>query len=184
MSKLSPTQERILTAAAKKPGADIRKHFTDMKSPAIKERVLESMLKNGLVVEADHEGGIAYVISDAGLEAVGAAPRKAKAEKSQPAKQTAKAEKPAKAKAETLVHAEVKPQASKSNKLDLLVTMLSRKQGATVKQLMEATGWVNHSVRGAISGGLRKKMGLNVITIRKPGKDLVYRIEAEEEQAA
>lgn len=48
-------------------------------------------------------------------------------------------------------------------KLAALVVALRRPQGATSLQLMLATGWQPHSVRGAISGLLRKRLGLNVV---------------------
>lgn len=44
-----------------------------------------------------------------------------------------------------------------SSKLDLLVAMLSRPMGASLTDLIAATGWQAHSVRGAIAGGLKKK---------------------------
>ncbi|WP_223177128.1 DUF3489 domain-containing protein [Sphingomonas rhizophila] len=43
------------------------------------------------------------------------------------------------------------------SKLDLLVTALGKKGGATIDELVVVTGWQKHSVRGAMSGSLRKK---------------------------
>jgi hypothetical protein len=51
MTKLSDTQRRILKAASKEPKSDVRKHMQDLKSPAIRDKVVTSMLNNGLVVE-------------------------------------------------------------------------------------------------------------------------------------
>jgi len=48
-------------------------------------------------------------------------------------------------------------------KLAALVMALRRPQGATSLQLMLATGWQPHTLRGAISGMLRKKLGLTVV---------------------
>lgn len=61
-------------------------------------------------------------------------------------------------------------------KLATLVVALSRPQGATNLQLMLATGWQPHSVRGAISGLLRKRLGLNVVLTRNAAGERVYRI--------
>jgi hypothetical protein len=61
-------------------------------------------------------------------------------------------------------------------KLAALVVALRRPQGATNPQLMLATGWQPHSVRGAISGLLRKRLGLNVVLTRKAVGERVYRI--------
>jgi hypothetical protein len=58
-----------------------------------------------------------------------------------------------------------------------LIALLRGRRGATIDQMCEATGWQAHSVRGAISGALKKKLGLNVVSkVTKAGR--VYRIEA------
>lgn len=57
-----------------------------------------------------------------------------------------------------------------------MIAMLRRHEGATLEQIVEATGWQRHTVRGAISGTLKKKLGLAVISGRIEGKR-VYRIE-------
>ena len=41
--------------------------------------------------------------------------------------------------------------------------------GATLAQMTKATGWQGHSVRGFLSGALRKKRGLTVLTDRVDG---------------
>ncbi len=61
-------------------------------------------------------------------------------------------------------------------KLASLITLLSRKDGATIADLMKATGWQAHSVRGAISGNLKKKLGLGVTSEKIEGCGRVYRI--------
>jgi len=44
----------------------------------------------------------------------------------------------------------------------LLIDLLKRKDGATIDEVVEALGWQAHSVRGAISGAIKKKLGLIV----------------------
>ena len=61
-------------------------------------------------------------------------------------------------------------------KLAALVMALRRPQGATSLQLMLATGWQPHTVRGAISGMLRKKLGLNVVLAHNDTGERVYRV--------
>ena len=61
-------------------------------------------------------------------------------------------------------------------KLAALVVALRRPQGATSLQLMLATGWQPHTVRGAISGMLRKKLGLNVVLAHNDSGERVYRV--------
>ena len=61
-------------------------------------------------------------------------------------------------------------------KLAAMVVALRRPQGATSLQLMLATGWQPHTVRGAISGMLRKKLGLNVVLAHNDSGERVYRV--------
>ena len=61
-------------------------------------------------------------------------------------------------------------------KLAGLISLLSRKDGATIADLMKATGWQAHSVRGAISGNLNKKLGLGIISEKVEGRARVYRV--------
>jgi hypothetical protein len=47
-----------------------------------------------------------------------------------------------------------------------MIEMLKRPEGATVEQIAAATGWQHHTIRGAISGALKKKLGLTVEATR------------------
>ena len=47
--------------------------------------------------------------------------------------------------------------------------MLRRKEGATIAQIVEATGWQPHTVRGAFAGALKKKLGLTVTSEKVEG---------------
>ncbi len=70
-----------------------------------------------------------------------------------------------------------KPEGARAGtKQALLIDLLKRKTGASIDDLVKAPGWQAHSVRGAISGTLKKKLGLTVTseTIEKRGR--VYRI--------
>ena len=70
-----------------------------------------------------------------------------------------------------------KTSASESSKQSQLITLLSSPAGGTVAQMMSLTGWQAHSVRGVVSGILRKKLGLNVVSEVSPGESArVYRI--------
>ena len=56
-----------------------------------------------------------------------------------------------------------------TGKLAILVAALSNEAGATIAELVAATGWQAHSVRGAISGSLKKKHGLIVASEKTDG---------------
>jgi hypothetical protein len=49
------------------------------------------------------------------------------------------------------------PSMHRPSKLDSLVALLTRPEGATLDELMSATGWQQHSVRGALAGAVRKR---------------------------
>ena len=63
------------------------------------------------------------------------------------------------------------------SKIGLLVTMLRQKDGATIDAMMSATGWQAHSIRGAMSGSVKKALGLNLLS-EKTDAGRVYRIDA------
>ena len=50
------------------------------------------------------------------------------------------------------------------SKLDQLAKLLTRKNGASLAEMMKTTGWQQHSVRGAMAGALKKKRGLTIIS--------------------
>lgn len=58
-----------------------------------------------------------------------------------------------------------------------LISLLNAASGATLEQMMSLTGWQAHTVRGTISGVLRKRLGLNVVCAGSAGSRS-YRIVA------
>jgi hypothetical protein len=75
---------------------------------------------------------------------------------------------------------EVRPTEQKAaregSKKAIVLDMLRRPAGATLAEIMSATGWQAHSVRGFISGGLTKKMGIKIESFKSEGKERAYRI--------
>lgn len=67
------------------------------------------------------------------------------------------------------------PAAKSHTKQGILVNLLQGSKGATVDEMVEATGWQRHSVQGVMSGVLKKKLGL-AITSEKEQRGRVYRI--------
>jgi Protein of unknown function (DUF3489) len=79
-----------------------------------------------------------------------------------------------------------KPTPRAGTKQAQMIEMLKRAEGATVEQIAAASGWQHHTIRGAISGALKKKLGLTVEATRSrevgpnktgaKGSRTVYRI--------
>jgi hypothetical protein len=68
------------------------------------------------------------------------------------------------------------PTAREGSKKAIVLGMLKQPDGATLADIMAATGWQAHSVRGFISGSLTKKMGLDVESIKREDGARSYRI--------
>ena len=66
--------------------------------------------------------------------------------------------------------------AQPKTKLGRLEGMLRRAEGATISQIAKALDWQMHSVRGAISGSLKKKQGLTVVAEKTADGERIYRI--------
>ena len=59
-----------------------------------------------------------------------------------------------------------------------VIDLFRRAEGATVAEVMTATGWQPHTVRGIVSGTLKKKLGLTVLSAKEE-RGRVYRIAAQ-----
>jgi len=57
-----------------------------------------------------------------------------------------------------------------------IIALLQRPESATIAEIVEATSWQAHTARGAISGALKKKLGLPVTSEMVDGRGMVYRI--------
>lgn len=65
---------------------------------------------------------------------------------------------------------------AKETKQQRLIAMLKRPVGATIAQMTKAFGWEPHTVRGALSGALKKKLGLKIVSEKTERGERVYRI--------
>ena len=61
------------------------------------------------------------------------------------------------------------------NKAAAIVGLLKSKRGATIQEIMEATGWQSHSVRGFLAGALRTHHGLEPVSEKRDGELRRYR---------
>jgi Protein of unknown function (DUF3489) len=174
MTRLSDTQLVILSAASQRDdGAVLPLPETVKLRGGAAFKVLGSLKAKGLI---DHLGTSRgddpppLRITRAGLETIGveveaagndAAPA-AVDSAATPAKRRAKAKGP---KADKAAPAE-KPAPRAGTKQALLIELLKRPEGATVEQIAAATGWQKHTIRGAISGALKKRLGLTIEVTR------------------
>jgi hypothetical protein len=78
---------------------------------------------------------------------------------------------------EGLPDPEPQSDAKRPSKQNEVIAMLQRPEGATVAEVVSATGWQRHTVRGLFSGTLKKKLGLT-LTSAKEERGRVYRIAA------
>jgi hypothetical protein len=97
------------------------------------------------------------------------APPKAKSAAPKPAKAPKAPKQPKEPKAAPA------PSPAGSTKAEAIMVMLKRPEGATSKQIEDATGWQSHSVRGFL--GTLRKQGVRVISAKEPKQPTVYRVE-------
>ena len=62
-----------------------------------------------------------------------------------------------------------------TNKAATILALLKSKRGVTIPELMEATGWQSHSVRGFLAGALRARHGLEPVSEKRDGELRRYR---------
>ena len=58
-----------------------------------------------------------------------------------------------------------------------MLTLLSRPEGASTEEMMQATDWQQHSVRGFLTGTVKKKLGFSLTTSKAAGDVRRYRIK-------
>jgi Protein of unknown function (DUF3489) len=195
MTRLSDTQLVILSAAAQRDDLSVLPlpDSLTLKGGAL-NKVMDSLRNRGLIRVLGGDGGPErVVVTSEGMAAIGVeadddeAPAAAdtaptSAEAPAPASEANGAKKRAKAgaakgkKARTTARATGEPEAAgepttkstprTGTKQALMIDRLKRPEGATVEQIAEATGWQHHTIRGAISGALKKKLGLTIEATR------------------
>ncbi|GAB1364664.1 hypothetical protein MASR1M32_39000 [Rhodobacter sp.] len=118
--------------------------------------------------------GVTLVVTDAGLAAIGIETEDAN---TTPAGATdAPSEAPAQ---DTSTEPKAAPKTRtprEGTKQATLIAMLRAPDGATIEEIMAATGWLGHTVRGAMAGALKKKLGLEVTSEKIEGRGRVYAI--------
>jgi hypothetical protein len=178
MTKLTETQTNILTAGAHRPD-NIALPLPKGLAGAAAKMAVNRMIALGWLQEVDANirrgeplwretgdgHGTTLVVTEAGLLAIGIEPVVVKTEaafRDHAAK--ASDQKP--------------PTQREGTKQAMLITMLQHPDGASIAEIVAATGWMGHSARGAISGVLKKKLALPVTSGKIEGRGTVYKLPA------
>ena len=69
--------------------------------------------------------------------------------------------------------------AARVTKHDRILTLLTRRDGTTIPEMMEASGWQQHSVRGFLAGTVKKKLGFPLTSSKAEGELRRYRIDTK-----
>jgi Protein of unknown function (DUF3489) len=72
---------------------------------------------------------------------------------------------------------EAGPAKPKTTKQEQVLTMLSQVGGTTIDEIMNSTGWQQHSVRGFFAGTVRKKLGFELTSEKPEGEERRYAIK-------
>ncbi len=145
--KLTTTQQAILNHAHEHHDGKVE-WFPETLKGGAKAKTLESLTKAGLIAQRKR----AIVLTKAAYAALGIDPP------SPPAK----------------APGEIKTR--ENSKQAQVIALLKRPEGATIKQICEATGWQQHTVRGAFAGSFKKKLGLVITSNKDDNSERVYRI--------
>lgn len=164
--KLNETQLVLLSAASQRRSQQVVRHETV--SEQAYDRAVKWLLKNGLIEAFQGrpgrgrrtvEGDAPYfVINDAGLAAIGAT----------------EDPKPAAAEPDVAPPAALEEQTKRGTKRELIIALLSRRDGASLDDLIAATGWLPHTTRAALTG-LRHR-GLTLDRVKGDDGRAIYRI--------
>jgi hypothetical protein len=176
--KLSDTQLVILSAAVQRGDGAILPLPKSIKARgAALTKLIDALKRNRLITALPQEPGSpiepVLVITDEGREAIGADTTDTP---TPPSSGTAEATVESARNDLRQAQSNSAGSARAGTKLARMVDLLRSEMGATLAEIVEATGWQAHSVRGAISGTLKKKHGLTVTSEKVDGRGRVYRI--------
>ncbi len=192
MSRLSDSQLVVLTAACQRPDRCVFPVTAKLKGNAA-GNVLKSLLKKDLIKEVrakssddtvwrhdEQRGGMTLVATKAAFAALGIdAPDAGDSEPEVAAEEPANPETKLKSNKHSKVHKSKEPKLTAprdGSKQAQLIAMLRRTKGASIGEIAEAFSWQPHTVRGAIAGALKKKLGLDVTSEKDDKRGRIYRI--------
>ena len=187
MTKLSDTQSMILSAAAQRP-EHIALPLPESLRGGAAAKVVGAMLAKGFLEEVDADlrkgepmwretgdgHGVTLVATDAGLAAIGI-----ETEDANPAPVGADDAPTEEHAPDTPKEPEAAPKTRKpreGTKQAKLIEMLRAEGGATIDEIVTALDWRPHTVRGALAGALKKKLGLTITSDKIEGRGRAYMI--------
>jgi hypothetical protein len=185
MTKLTDTQLIVLSAASRREDGNLHPLPSNLKGGAA-NKVVDALIRKGLAeLITDERIAVDDLvrITPAGLDAINVDPGEGSHAAGKGHERKAGATTPRKAKkaatggdgATRAAAAAGRPVKSRAGtKQAAMIEMLRRPEGATIDQIVEATGWQRHTIRGAISGALKKKLGLNVTSEKAEGGERAY----------
>lgn len=203
MTQLSDTQLIILSAAAQRDDRIAMPLSSNLKGGAA-NRVVSTMIAKGLLEEVEARRivfqphlsdpvwretgdghGTTLIVTGSGLAAIGIAPdelSEPEAPQSATGGDTGASADLADLDASATDIAPTAPAGAKSRapregtKQATLIAMLRAEGGATITEIVAATGWQPHIVRGAMAGALKKKLGLTIASEKTQWRGRVYAI--------
>ena len=188
MPKLTDTQTIILTRAASRPG-NLAMPLPKGLAGAAAKMVVTKMIERGWLEEVDanlrrHEPlwretgdghGTTLIATEAGLDAISIDPVVASTVSN------IRKARPAAKSTEVSADASAGPKLvslRQGTKQALLIEMLQRPEGASITEVCKELEWLPHTVRGSISGGLKRKLGLAITSEKQDGRGIVYKLDA------
>lgn len=156
---LTPTQHAILAHAHQHTEGKITWLPNNIKG-GVRQKVIDGLTNRGLITSGRND----WFISAEGYDALGV-PHKAPI--------TIQA-------LDAVISAAErgKPRHRENSKQAQVIAMLKRPEGATIAQIMEATQWQSHSIRGLLAGSLKKKLGLVITSSKATDAQRIYKISA------
>ena len=203
MAYLSDTARLVLEAAAERNDLSVLPFPETVKAKGGAMQKVLTGLRNRGFVRVGQSDPQRVVITSEGMAAIGAATDDEADEPATgpttadggdpdgapaPAAEADTAAEPANGGPDAAAGGTGKPAIRPGTKQALLIDLLKRPEGATVEQIAERTQWQKHTIRGAISGALKKKLGFTIEATRTrevgpnqtgaKGSTTVYRIVA------
>jgi len=160
---LTKTQSTLLEQALQHPAGHLRLPETLRGGP--RKMVLNALITQGLICGSGND----WHLTATGYAALGQTPAEPEGTDAQAA-----ATEPAAPEAD-----DAAPRTRKTRdhtKQATVIQLLQRPEGATLAQLVEATGWMKHTVRGCLAGALKKKLGLTITSDKVAGGERIYYI--------